>query len=65
MTKGSKLLTTGAAARVLGVDPSTLSRWAQAGTVAPAGRTAGGHLRWDLDKLQAQLAEIEAPGKVT
>ena len=65
MTEASKLLTTGAAARVLGVDPSTLSRWAQAGTVVPAGRTAGGHLRWDLDKLRAQLAEIEAPGKVT
>ena len=55
MAATSKLLTTGAAAREVGVDPSTLSRWAQAGTVRPEGRTAGGHLRWDLAKLRAQL----------
>ncbi len=68
MTEASKLLTTGAAAHVVGVDPSTLSRWAQSGTVVPPGRTAGGHLRWDLDQLRNQLAQLgttpaeKAPG---
>jgi len=51
-----KLITTGAAARELGIDPSTLSRWAAAGTVTPASRTAGGHLRWNLDQLRTDLA---------
>lgn len=53
-----RLVTTGEAARTLGVDPSTLSRWASSGRVVPASKTIGGHLRWDVDELRRQVAEI-------
>jgi hypothetical protein len=53
-----RLVGTGEAARALDIDRTTLARWAAAGSVTPASRTVGGHLRWDLDKLRAQLAEL-------
>jgi hypothetical protein len=52
----SKLVPTGRAAEAIGVDPSTLTRWVAAGQVTPAGKTAGGHYRWDVDDLRKQLA---------
>ena len=51
---------TGKAAEALDVHPVTLIRWMQAGIVTPAGKTAGGHYRWNLDDLRRQLAEHEA-----
>jgi len=51
----SHLVPTSEAARQLGVAQSTLSRWASAGIVTPTWRTAGGHMRWDLDDLERQL----------
>jgi DNA-binding transcriptional MerR regulator len=48
-------IATGEAARSLGVSPVTLTRWAAAGLVTPAERTAGGHYRWDLPVLRAQV----------
>lgn len=50
-------LTTGAAARALGVGHATLLEWASKGLVTPKFRTMGGHLRWDLDDLQRQIEE--------
>ena len=52
-----RLVGTGDAARALGIDRTTLGRWAAAGIVRPASRTAGGHLRWSLPTLREQLAE--------
>ena len=51
----SRYITTGDAARELGISSATLTRWAAAGTVTPAERTAGGHFRWDMASLRAQL----------
>jgi DNA-binding transcriptional MerR regulator len=51
----SHYITTGEAARGLGISPATLTRWVAAGIVAPAERTAGGHFRWDMTSLRAQL----------
>jgi len=48
-------VTTGTAARALGVGHVTLLRWAHAGAVTPAYRTPGGQFRWDLDDLRRQL----------
>ncbi len=50
-----RLVGTGVAATELGVDPATLWRWAKAGVVKPELRTAGGHLRWDLESLRRQI----------
>src|SRR5216110_3234027 len=51
-------VTTGVAARDLGISTATLTRWAAAGTVTPAQRTAGGHYRWDLASLRAQVRKL-------
>ena len=50
-------MTTGEAAKTLGINATTLQRWAHAGLVTPAWRTAGGHMRWDLDELQRQAQD--------
>lgn len=50
------LVTTGAAARALGVSPRSLARWAADGRVVPALRTPGNRLRWDLPDLRRQLS---------
>lgn len=50
-----RLITTGKAARILGIDPATLWRWYQAGRIRPAWVTPGGHARWDLADLRHQL----------
>lgn len=48
-------MTTGKAAKAIGVSLATLQRWAHAGTVTPALVTPGGHFRWDVDDLRRQL----------
>lgn len=57
-----ELVTTGAAARVLGIDRSTLTRWADAGVVTPKSRTLGGHMRWNIDDLRRQIAAVQSAG---
>ncbi len=59
MATMNRLITTGDAARGLGISTATLTRWAAAGTVTPAERTAGGHYRWDMASLRAQLRRRE------
>jgi DNA-binding transcriptional MerR regulator len=49
---------TGTAARSLGVSTATLTRWVARGYVTPAETTAGGHYRWDLDQLRAQVERV-------
>lgn len=51
-------VTTGAAARALGIASTTLQRWAHAGLVKPALRTAGGHFRWNIEELRRQLNQL-------
>ena len=58
VTDRPPLVSTSAAAKELGVDQSTLYRWAKAGHVKPAQKTVGGHMRWDLDDLRRQVAQI-------
>lgn len=52
----SALLSVSAAARLLGVSPSSLRAWAAAGRV-PHHRTRGGHRRFELDALVQWLAD--------
>jgi excisionase family DNA binding protein len=50
------MLSVSAAARLLGVSPSSLRAWAAAGQV-PHVRTSGGHRRFEVDRLVQWLAE--------
>jgi DNA-binding transcriptional MerR regulator len=53
-----ELVSTGEAARALGIGRSTLARWHATGLVTPALVTAGGHARWDVDDLRDQLRRL-------
>ena len=56
-------MTTGAAARELGISAATLTRWVARGLATPAEVTAGGHFRWDLDDLRAELRRGRAEAR--
>lgn len=49
------LVSANALALALDVDRTTVWRWEQAGRITPAVRTPGGHTRWDVDEVRAQL----------
>lgn len=55
---GARLVSTGEAARQLSVDRSTLHRWATTGLVQPDEVTAGGHMRWDVERLRTELRRL-------
>lgn len=57
-----KLVASGEAAKEIGVNRSTLSRWWQQGLVTPSLVTAGGQARWDLEDLKRQLQEQQRRG---
>ncbi|WP_285485616.1 MerR family DNA-binding transcriptional regulator [Amycolatopsis taiwanensis] len=54
----ARLLSTGEAAKALSIDRSTLARWHREGKVTPADITAGGHARWDVEDLRAQIRQL-------
>jgi len=54
----TRYVTTGAAAKGLGISTATLTRWVAAGSVTPAMTTMGGHYRWDLTSLRAQVRRL-------
>lgn len=58
MTGGDRLVSTSDAARAVGVGRSTLWRWVSNGLVVPHARTAGGHLRWNVDQLRIEIAAL-------
>lgn len=53
-----ELMTPGEVARMFGVDPKTVTRWADAGKLS-ALRTLGGHRRYRADEV---VTLLEAPG---
>jgi hypothetical protein len=55
-TAGS-LVTTTVAAGALGISARSLARWWAAGKVIPATVTVGGHPRWNVATLRAQLED--------
>lgn len=50
-------VSSGVAARILGVHRATLVRWWQDGAVTPEYVTPGGQARWDMADLRRQLRE--------
>ena len=53
-----RLLPTGDAARAVGVSVRTLQRWVREGLIKPTGKTAGGHNRWSIQDLRAQIKAL-------
>jgi DNA-binding transcriptional MerR regulator len=53
-----QLLKTSEAARAVNIHPKTLSTYVADGKVRPTLRLPGGHMRWDLDDLKAQLRRL-------
>jgi excisionase family DNA binding protein len=53
-----RLLSTGEAAKALGLSRRSMTRWVTDGSITPALVTPGGHLRWDVEDLRAQLARL-------
>lgn len=53
------LVPTAVAAKQLGIGVRTLQRWASEGLVTPDLVTAGGHKRWDVDRLRQQLKDLQ------
>jgi DNA-binding transcriptional MerR regulator len=49
-------VTTADAADALGVSVRTMERWVQRDLIRPDLRTPGGHYRWDVARLRAELA---------
>jgi 8-oxo-dGTP diphosphatase len=59
------LITTGEAARELGVSRETLNAWVRDGKVTPHSRTVGKHMRWDLEQLRRQIRDVQEVSIVT
>lgn len=53
-SKEDELLTPGEVAKLFGVDPKTVTRWASAGKLTPQ-RTLGGHRRYRSTEVYALL----------
>ena len=53
-----KLLTTGELAQELGVSRGAVNKWQNQKIITPALTTPGGHHRWDLDAVRAQLLAV-------
>jgi DNA-binding transcriptional MerR regulator len=56
-------LTTGVAAKRLGISRMTLVRYADEGYVAPSRVLPSGHRRWKLSELQRQLRDLPPRGQ--
>jgi DNA-binding transcriptional MerR regulator len=58
-----RLLSTGQAAKAIGVAPSSLSHWVTRGLIEPTLVTPGGQYRFDLDDLKAQMQRRKPPAR--
>ena len=64
-TADSAYLTPGQAARILGVSPKTVNRWATDGRI-PCAMTLGGHRRFRVDVIRSVAVSmgLQDPGTV-
>lgn len=58
-----ELVSTGIAAKAVGVAHNTLHRWWQAGVVTPRMVTVGGHARWNVEDLREQIRNLRSSGQ--
>jgi excisionase family DNA binding protein len=55
---GPKYLTTAEVAKLVGLSRRTLQRYHREGVIEPEYVTAGGHARWDPDRIIEQLRAL-------
>jgi len=53
-----RLVTTAELARALGLSARTIQRYRQSGLLEPELVSAGGHARWDIDRVRSQLRSL-------
>jgi predicted site-specific integrase-resolvase len=58
-----ELLTTAQAAKLYGINRTTLGRYARDGLLRPTVVLPSGHLRWSLDDLRRQMRELRQQGQ--
>jgi hypothetical protein len=56
--ENGRLVTTAELARALGLSARTIQRYRQTGLLEPELVSAGGHARWDVDKVRARLRSL-------
>lgn len=61
MARPPRLLTTGEAAREIGIAGKTLSKYVRDGKIKPTFRLPSGHLRWDIEHLKTQVRALDGP----
>jgi predicted site-specific integrase-resolvase len=57
-----ELLTTAQAAKVFGINRTTLGRYARDGLLKPTVVLPSGHLRWSLEDLRRQMQALRERG---
>ena len=53
-----RLVTTAELARALGLSARTIQRYRQGGVLVPDLVSAGGHARWDVEKVRSRLRSL-------
>ena len=53
-----RLVTTAELARSLGLSARTIQRYRQGGVLVPDLVSAGGHARWDVEKVRSRLRSL-------
>jgi DNA-binding transcriptional MerR regulator len=53
-----RLVTTAELARALGLSPRTIQHYRQKKILTPDVVSAGGHARWDIERVRQRLREI-------
>jgi DNA-binding transcriptional MerR regulator len=56
--RAERLLSTGEAARALGISRRTLAHYARTGQLEPALVLPSGYYKWDLEDIRRQLREL-------
>jgi DNA-binding transcriptional MerR regulator len=60
-----RLLSTGEAARALGISRRTLAHYARTGQLEPTLVLPSGYYKWDLEDIRRQLRELRERGTET